>query len=213
MVLRKLMGLFVCTLILGVASFASAGLPDPGNTEAAMPNYSGVDALSLFNLPNGAGSAFTAAQLPTGGTANATIQITVRDINDAIIVGYPREDMWLESFDGGMVACVAGTNADGETDAAGQAQWATALHAGGWSASNCVVYVNGDALTGVGGQFALHFNSADINADGVVNLNDVGIFAAAFNGAYTYKADFYADGQYNLLDVGRLAAAIGAACP
>jgi hypothetical protein len=60
---------------------------------------------------------------------------------------------------------------------------------------------------------ALHFNSADINADGTVNLSDVGEFATYFSGGYNYVADFFFDGILNLPDVGLLATGVGGSCP
>ena len=213
MVLRKLMGLFMCTLILGVASFATAGVPDLGNSEATMPYYSGVDALSLFNLPNGGGSSFDAAQLPDGTFADATIEVTIRDGNNDVIAGFPAADLWLESADGGMVACVGGAQADGDTDVDGVTDWNNPMNAGGFSLANTYIMVSGDALTSVGSEMALHFNSADMNGDGIVNLADVGSFSTVFYGAYDFSADFFADGVVNLADVGLLATGIGGACP
>lgn len=213
MVLRKIMGLFVCTLILGVASFASAGVPDLGNSEATMPNFAGGSIVSLFNLPNGGGKAFTEAQVPGGAIVDATIEVVIRDGNNNVIAGFPGEDLWLESADGGMVACIGGTTADGDTDANGLTDWTNALNAGGSSEALCYIMVSGDALTSVGSEMALHFNSADINADGTVNLSDVGEFATYFSGAYSYVADFFFDGILNLPDVGLLATGVGGSCP
>jgi hypothetical protein len=214
MVLRKLTGLFVCTLILSVASLATAGVPDLGMSEATW-TYGGTDALSLFNLPNGGGSAFAAAQAPDGTTVDATITVVLRDGNNDVIAGFPAEDLWLASADGGMVPCVGGAAADGDTDADGITDWTNALNAGGNSEANCHVMVSGDAITGgtSGSVFALHFNSADMNADGTVNLSDVGDFAGIFYGSYDYSADFFADGALNLADVGRLATGVGGSCP
>ena len=217
MVLRKLMGLFMCTLILGVASFATAGVPDLGNSEAEMLAGGAGQVLSLFNLPNGGGSAFADAQDAAGASVDATITVTVRDGNNDIIAGFAGEDLWLASFDGGMVPCVGGANADGDTDDDGITEWSTALNAGGWSLANCYVMISGDAITGgAGGSvFALHFNSADMNGDGTVNLADVGAFSSEFYpaGSYHYSADYFADGALNLSDVGRLAVGVGGSCP
>lgn len=209
------MGLFVCTLILGVASFATAGVPDLGNSEADFTSFDGSAALSLFNLPNGDGSDFTGCQLADGSYADGSITIVVRDGNNDIIAGFPAEDIWLASVDGGMVPCVGGSIADADTDADGETEWSNAMNAGGSSMANCAVMISGDQVTGgVGGSvFALHFNSADMNADGAVDLADVGAFAGVFFGAYDYSADFFADGQLNLADVGRLAVGVGGSCP
>lgn len=213
MVLRKLMGLFVCTLILGVASFAMAGVPDMGNSEGSMPNYAGLDPVMLFNLPGGTGSTFANAQLPDGSTVDATIEVVLRDGNNDIIPDFPAEDLWLASADDGMVACIGGASADGDTDEFGVTDWSTALAAGGSSLANTYIMVSGDALTGVGSEFALHFNSADMDGSGDVLLNDVGAFSTVFYGAYDFSADFFFDGVVNLSDVGRLAQGVGSACP
>jgi hypothetical protein len=214
MSLRKIMGLFVCTLILGVASFASAGVPDLGNSDATMPNYAGGEVVSLFNLPSGGGKAFAEARTASGVVVDATIEVVLRDGNDLIIAGFPGEDLWLESGDGGMVACVGGTTADGDTDANGITSWVNSLNASGFSTALCYIMVSGDALTSVGSEMALQFNSADINADGVVNLTDIGQFAGYFGvGNYGYAADFQFDGIINLSDIGLLAIGLGASCP
>lgn len=205
------MGLFVCALVIGSAAFATAGIPDPTETVATMPN-AGNDDLVLFVLPSGIGSAFMDAQIKDDGTVvDATIEMIVEDAFGAIVANFPAEDMWLESGDGGMVPCTGGTTADQNTDASGFTTWANPLNAGGASEDVCYVYVNGQALNGV--PFTLAFNSADMNGDGTVNLVDVGLFSGAFFGAYDFGADFFADGVLNLVDVGRLAAGLGGSCP
>jgi len=211
MVLRKIMGLFVCALVIGSAALATAGIPDPIETIANMPNGSNDD-MALFVLPSGIGSSFDQAQIKSSGAVvDATIEMIVKDAFGAIVANFPAEDMWLESGDMGMVPCTGGSIADQDTDDAGFTTWANPLNAGGNSEDLCYVYVNGQALNGV--PFALSFNSADINGDGLVNLIDVGLFSGFFFGSYDFAADFYADGLLNLNDVGRLAVGLGGACP
>ncbi|PID78763.1 hypothetical protein CSA17_06095 [bacterium DOLJORAL78_65_58] len=212
MVLRKIMGLFVCVLVIGSAAFATAGIPDPTETTATMPNVDTSDDLALFNLPNGQGRPFNDAQIKNDGTSvDAHIEMIVRDAFGAPVANFPREDMWLVSADGGLVSCSGGTTADLNTDSEGFTQWVSPLSAGGYSTDVCVVYVNGLALTGA--PFTLFFNSADMNGDGVVNLVDIGRFTAAYIGDYNFSADFSADGVLNLVDIGRLSGAMGATCP
>ena len=56
--------------------------------------------------------------------------------------------------------------------------------------------------------------SPDLNADEVVNLVDVAIFASDFaSPATTRRSDFAWDGILNLADVSILAWHLGAACP
>ena len=76
MVLRKLMGLLVCTLVLSCAGFAVAGVPDltlsiggPNTTEAA----------SVFSTPDGQGRLFDEAYLFGGAGTDATIHLNLVD--------------------------------------------------------------------------------------------------------------------------------------
>ena len=214
MVLRKLVGLFVCTLILGVASFATAGIPDLDASDATIANS--AEALSLFCLPNGLGENFDSCRGLSAGVTDGTITVVLRDANDDIIPGFPGEDIWLQSE--GMVPCVGGAVSDGDTDVDGETTFSFALNAGGYTDldaadPNCHVIISGDPITSTGSVFALYFNSADMNADGIVDLIDVTLFSSAFYGDYNYGADFLYDGILDLLDVTFLAAGIGAECP
>jgi hypothetical protein len=210
------MGLFACALIIGAASFAMAGVPDLQWSTAARA-YAGPETLSLFNVPNGSGKAFTQAFLPAGaGNADATISLTLKDGLGVPIDNYPFEDMWIESNDGvgpGLTACAGNAVADFNTNASGNTVWAAAMTAGGYSTALTFVMINGDALTSNAG-IGLNFNSPDINADGAVNLSDGGFFSTdLFVGPYNYRSDFNNDGALNLTDGGFLASAIGATCP
>jgi hypothetical protein len=122
----------------------------------------------------------------------------------------------VESSDGGLVGCTGGTSADASTDALGATQWQAPLAAGGATSSTSdltVVMINGAALTSNGG-LAIAHNSADITADGQVNLSDVQAFAVDFySGAYAFRSDFAFDAIVNLSDIVPLAQAMGGACP
>lgn len=212
MVLRKIMGLFVVVLVISSAALATAGIPDPTETLAEMAGTN--DAVVLFNLPNGGGSDFANAQtFGSDGTVpvDAGITMIVRDAYGVVIADFPSEDMWLESADAGMVACVNGAAADQTTNAAGETMWADPLNAGGYSEDNTIVVINGTALNQ--GSFALKYTSADINGDGIVNVADVALFSSAYYGAYDFSADFFHDGIVNVADVARLAGGLGATCP
>ena len=210
MVLRKLMGLFACALVLGVASFASAGVPDLEETTAGLA-YTGTETLSLFNLPNGAGKAFTASFLPGGSETDGTINLTLRDGFGDPIANFAAQDMWISSADDGMVPCGGTAGANFNTNAAGETSWVTPIFAGGYSQALCIVYINGDALTSNGG-LALSFNSADISGDGVVNLTDAGFFSGYLGGT-DYAGDFNNDSVVNVSDAGFMANSLGASCP
>ncbi len=209
MVLRKIMGIFAITLLVGAASFATAGVPDLNESSAATA-YVGPGPAVLFNIPNGGGSAFTAARDLTG-VVDATVTLTLMDGTPAVIADFPAEDMWLESADGGLAFCTGGTTADLNTDVNGETQWVTPLHAGGSSQAQTVVMISGGALTS--GNLPLAHNSADISGDGVVNLTDVPLFVTDFYGAYAFRSDFSFDAVINLSDVVRMGTAIGASCP
>ena len=216
MVLRKLMGLFACALIIGAASFATAGVPDLQTTTAGLV-YTGTETLSLFNLPNGAGLPFTEAFLPAGaGQTDGTIELILRDGFGVVIANFPRSDMWIENVgtgvEFGLVACGGTAIADFNTNDLGETSWTNPVFAGGQGTALTVVKINGDALTSNGG-LALWFNSADLNGDGVVNLSDAGIFTTFLGGVYSYDGDFNNDGVVNVSDAGFMANALGASCP
>lgn len=203
----KLLFLLGC-LALALPAHASWG-HDPEISSAWM-DYTGTDPVSLFVVPDGSGSPLTEAMPGYGGTVNATIHVRLLDYSGNPIVGFPAEDMWLESLDGGLVFCPLGTMADGPTDLYGLATWTGPLRGGGFSEAVCLVMINGSALFQ---SLPLHFNSPDLNGDLVVNLADVGPFAVDFFGFYRYRSDFYFDGMLNLMDLGRMAAAMQASCP
>jgi len=146
-----------------------------------------------------------------GSVIDATITLHVLDWNGMPIPLYPAEDMWLESYDGGLALCPGGSIADFDTDVNGETSWTSSLRAGGHSMSSCVVHISGMALCQA--PFDIYFNSADVNGDGVVNLSDVAVFAAAVFYEFDYSFDFLPDGVLNLSDIGRFASAIGASCP
>jgi hypothetical protein len=205
------MGLFACAMIIGAASFATAGIPDLQTTTASL-TYTGTETLSLFNLPNGAGKAFTNAFLPGGTETDGSINLVLKDGFGDFIADYPAEDMWISSQDNGMVPCGGTAGADFNTNALGETVWAAPLFAGGNSQAVCIVYINGDALTSNGG-LALSFNSADISGDGAVNLTDAGFFSGYLGGAYNFNGDFNNDGVVNVSDAGFMATSLGASCP
>ena len=160
MVLRKLMGLFVCALIIGAASFATAGIPDLDESTATIATSSEI--ISLFSLPDGLGKNLTECRGLTLGDVDGTITVTLKDANGDVIPGYPFEDIWLAAD--GFAPCVGGAAADGNTDVDGITTFSFTLNAGGHTnvASadpNCYVMVSGDAIASSGSVFGLYFNS------------------------------------------------------
>lgn len=212
MVLRKIMGLLACSLVVGMASFAMAGVPDLALSTATT---AATEPVSLFNLPNGGGAELLNGAQTFGGTmTEATITLYLVDGLGDPIGSYGAADMWLETTLGGLSACTAGTIADRNTDDDGITVWEDALGAGGFTdpaTELTVVVINGDALSQAG--FNIQHNSADINGDGSANLSDIALFTQDLFGAYEYRSDFVWDGAINLSDVALMAQGNGTSCP
>lgn len=215
--LRKLMGLLVCTLFVCAATAAVADVPDLELSQASFDAGAPGVQVVLFNLPNATGNPFTAARGVDGMDYDATIQLLLRNANNDPIGSFPAEDMWIlptPDAAGNFFACTNGTVADADTDAAGRTQWQNPLNAGGFTdgaADVTQVYISGAALVGPG--LDVQYNSADITGDGNVNLSDIGLFSQDFYGTYNFRSDFVFDGTLNLSDIGLLAQGNGASCP
>jgi hypothetical protein len=209
MALKKLIGLMACVAVLGLASLAAAGIPDPDNSYATVGTA--PDQISCVVCPAGDGGAMTQCYLSGGTGVDGTITFTVLDINLDPVVLYPAVDMWVEA--NGLCYCSpTATIADGPTDGSGQTTFSGPFYVGGCSDDNSTnIRVNGTLLNHPG--LPIWFNSPDMNCDFVVNLSDVVIFAPAYYGAYSYCADFYWDGNINLSDVVILAQHIAHVCP
>ncbi len=198
-------------ILITCAGFSLQAADIPGFHFVVSSAYEGTEPITLFNQLNGWGSDFTLAMDADGGIVDATITLLFEDEFLNPIPDFPKEDMWLESADGGLVPCMGGSSADQNTDENGLTYWGNPLVAGGYSQAACVVVVNGNPLTEQG--LPIQFNSPDINGDWTVNLMDVGAFSTNLYGPYHFRSDLYFDGVTNLADVGRLAAGIGTACP
>ncbi|MBK8164825.1 MAG: hypothetical protein IPK64_02555 [bacterium] len=185
------------------------GVPDLDQSLVTWGLGAGESA-TVFVVPDGTGEPLTAAHRPAGTPVDATIHLVLLDPCDFPIWNFPREDMWLESGDGGLVPCNGGTVADSQTDPNGHTSWSAPLRAGGHSQSVCRVLVNGMAL---GQPLPLHFVSADINGDRQVNLADVALFAQAYASPYGFAADLHPNGVVNLSDIAVMARSMGAHCP
>jgi hypothetical protein len=202
--------IILCLLVTPVSYAQTTGIGGPyGEYDMA---YQGPETLTLFVVPDGSGDTFDQASLPYGGTADATITMTLMDASWMPVAAFPAEDMWLESEDDGLVQCVAGTIADANTDTDGKARWLEPLLAGGQSQALTVIKVNGMLLELTSGVH-LCFNSPDINGDLRVDLTDMQLFAVDFFSSYDFRSDFHRDGIVNLSDIPPMALAIGVACP
>lgn len=166
---------------------------------------------SLFVRPDGQGKAFDEAYAWGGIAVDATITLELIGFSGDPIENFPWEDIWIASGDDGLIICNLGACPEDNTDANGHTSWTMPLRGGGHSEENCWVLVNGAAIGGPG--IPLHFNSADISGDLIVNLTDIALFAEDFFGDYDYRCDFYYDGELNLSDLSLLAQSILASCP
>lgn len=196
-----------CTICAGV-TFAGIGGPY-GEYSLA---YEGPETLTLLVIPDGSGDPFDQATTPFGSREDGTITLVVLDAGDQPVPGFPREDLWLQSYDGGLATCLGGTIADTATDAEGRTRWTRPLFAGGSSQALTEVLINGsppELTVGV----KLSFNSPDINGDLAVDLMDLQLFANDFFGTDDFRSDFYRDGEVNLSDLSAMARAYGARCP
>lgn len=190
--------------------FSITDVPDLYLSEAVCA-YSGQGNPSLMVVTDESGPAFTAARDQDGNLVDATITLYLRDSQGIPLVNFPREDLWLESVDEGLVSCIWGLMADEHTDHNGMTWWVLPPAAGGFSEGYVQVWVSGAPLASPG--INLRFNSPDINGDLHVNLQDVAIFASDYFVGYHFRSDFYRDGSIDLRDVAILAQKMAAGCP
>jgi len=207
--------LFILSLMLGSAALANQ--PALGAISITMESQQPV---SLLIYPDGSGPALTEAMVADGATVDATITVMLVDEFLNPVVYFPSEDVWLDTEDTNISTCGSNFLPDAISDSSGRMTFSQAFAGGGHHQGETFVYINGwraesmvdypwsGPLPGVD----LHFNSPDINADGVINLLDLTIFSADFFGAYHYRSDFNWDGELNILDVGRYAAGLGVSC-
>ena len=201
----------IATILLGSSTLVAQAQEDIDWMYATLTTAAGDTECSLFVRPDGQGTPLTAAFVPDGDPIDATITLLLTDYSLAPIVGFPAEDLWLESSNGGMAICISGSMADGPTDANGETTWTRPLLAGGNS--------GGETMHGVvsGWRLAaplpITANSADLNGDLLVNLVDIVLFTQSLTGPYSYAADFNFDGVVDLTDIVRFVPSIGADCP
>ncbi len=218
MVLRKIVGIAVITLLVGAASLASATTPDLNLSTSARADASDAVAL-VYNLPDGTGSPFNEAQsFDTFGAIDATISVTLLNSSGLPVPNFPAEDLYLVNDDGGefggMMPCGGFATADANSDDNGMAWWADPLTAGGYSNALTVIMVSGAPLESSAGE-KVSFNSPDFNGDLIIDLLDVIVFSQNWQPDYSFRFDVVFDGVLDLVDVIRLAQdlRIVAPCP
>jgi hypothetical protein len=208
MMSKKTIGLLAGVLVLGFGSVAWAGIPNLDNSYATT---SATQQVSLMICPACDGDDLLHAQDCSGGTVDATVTLTVLDINYDPVVGYPETDLWIVA--NGICVCPADPPiADGPTDLNGQTTFTGTICGGGCSDdSSFNVYINPYGVLNHPGLDIL-INSPDMSCDLVVNLTDLSLFAACY-AACDYCCDFYCDGACTLSDVVKFAAHYQHVCP
>lgn len=150
----KVLSILIAISLLSGFAQADWG-PDLDLSQVWM-DYQGSGPVSLLVTPDGSGMAFNEAMTGYGETVDSTIHLMLIDWGGLPIPGYQAEDIWLESEDGGLIACVQGTCAD----------------------------INGDLVVNLADLslfatdfFVLYNYRSDFHFDGILNLLDVTRFA------------------------------------
>jgi hypothetical protein len=200
----------ICTM-LGTQALAS-GVPYVDTVTIPAENE-----VSLFVLPDGTGSPLSSGMGFGGNEVDARVSVHLIDTEGYDIANFPFEDMWLSSESTTVQYCgFVGFIAEMNSDYFGELVFSMPLAGGGSSEGSIWFYLNGMRAThpqnGELPPVSIRVNSADISADGLVNLTDVTLFAGDFYGDYRYRSDFYWDGAVDLSDLVKFAQGLGHNC-
>ncbi|MBK7672626.1 MAG: hypothetical protein IPJ24_14760 [bacterium] len=216
-------------LITFVSPPTQAGPPDAANSKVHFPIADSADyTMVLYVLPDGTGPGLTNAKVldPFLGTINATILVELRDSDDVLVIGYPAVDVWLEARDGGLSMCsdnpaIADFNSEYRAGLGFEycTEFSGPFYGGGHTdlaaGDQVVVMTASTGSTPITSPLNdLQMNSADINGDLIIDLNDVPLFTSDYYlGVYVFRSDFHADGFVNLSDIGVFATTYNKSCP
>lgn len=215
------------TLILMGAGLALAQGPAAQNSTAVLV-APGIQDVSMFLVPNGSGTPFQNCFERGGNQVNAQILVTILDTNFIPAMGVIPNRIRIEEMLTSLAWCTNPTlpvpphypnYADLPTNNLGQTQFTLAYFGGGSveAAATGGTYVwlleNSGTWNRIPTPVNVSYNSPDINADGVVNLSDVAVFANDFFTGYNYRSDYNYDQVINLADVAMFAGSMGANCP
>lgn len=206
MTTKRLVSLAAAVLmVLGVASMAMAGIPDPAQCTAT----AGSGCLRV--VPDGTGDAL--------GTSGLTVSVTVVDGGGNAVQNYPFQDVNLVDNAGGaeISLCTAQWPAALNTNASGQTTITGAGFGGGQTQNGMRVALSGVPITG-SVAMTIDVKSADIDGNGAVNLTDWSSLSFGFVQFYQtagidFEIDLNCDGNENLVDVSKFAIDNGAVCP
>lgn len=205
------------TLIIVIVSLVSTAMVSAHDFEDVDVTLSfawvAPDAIgaAVYIVPDGSGLPFTEAFAPGGESVDATITLALISHEGDPVVGFPVEDIWLETTGGSLTSCVGGTSPDAPTDDMAETHWVLPLRAGGYTEGEMVrVMFYGVPIAGAG--LPIHFRSADLDGDLQVNLTDIALFTPGRMNDDP-ACDFNHDGVVDLADIARFTQALGTACP
>lgn len=223
---RQLATSLSALILLGVTSASAAGPPHAPNCRMFHPLVPTADlSLALYVLPDGSGPSLSGARIRDSfATAvDATILVAIKDSNDEWVLGYPAADIWLEALQGGLAVCAShAAIADASTayhrapplnpedPQPPEMEWSTSF-AGPFHGGGQTYPANGDQIVVMTASTGatplpvslsdLQMNSADINGDLAVDLDDIPLFVGDYFGPYDFRSDFLADNHVNLADL------------
>lgn len=156
------------------------------------------------------------------GTSGDHIRIEIRDAANNPVPGIPRTDYWLGACDASydLCLCCQPIIADAETDITGTAYICGTIFGGGCVLNNGIyVIVQGQVIVDQPACVSptclpVVIVSPDLTADCVVNLSDLGVFAAAYTScpATNQCADYNNDNCVNLSDLALFSSHYGHEC-
>lgn len=194
-------------LILVTANAFAVGPVDPEQcsvtTRASQP-------VSILLCPDFDGTRLSRAYTGDGGTADAAIEVVIRDVEGEPVYLVPRQDLYLASPD--LEFCYWTNAADAPTNRDGETIFVEPRMAWGVMREPSLRVYYGTTPLGDGPIPWLRANSVDLSGNGVVDLADASRFAVIYHGDYDYAGDFNWDGVMNVGDVSILARHVGHRC-
>jgi hypothetical protein len=192
-------GKFVVLSLIAAALLCWQVLPaDNANSGVVDPNNSTVGGGPgcLLVCPQGDGGNISDAGGP--------ITIVAMDNVPAPIPGIPAADCWVDGCTNPLFLCggSGSANADSATNSAGATTMSGQVAAGGYS-PDLMVIVQG-VIIGAPTCLAIVATSPDINADGLVDVIDLGLFAIGFTSPpkpYDVTLDYNCDGLVDIIDL------------
>lgn len=196
-----------------------------GPVNAQLPPYASTVA-SVYGNPDGSGQPLEQAYVWDGIPGSTPAQedrsfvlSLTKGTDNSPLSGFPASDIGLGATGTGgtVVGCDGLIAPAGPSNGSGQVSFSGFLAGGGSTGLPNRLQLRLSDVPSVNwtgdDHVNVRFNSADINADGVVGLQDVGPFSVDYAAGSGYRSDFLRDGKVDLKDVSKFSVAVGAACP